>query len=165
MQHLDDQNGQNIELFAKPEQYPMKWHKFLIYFSLWVSALVTLSAAGQFFSGSHYNGLADAVYAKYGSSLKTLDLLMGMASIFLAVWAIYTRFQLAGYKSGAPAKLMLLYALSLIVSVLYMIFACSISGLSFSALLEDSAGTLIGNGLMMFINKVYYDKRSVLFVN
>ncbi len=165
MQHLDNQNGQNIELFAKPEQYPMKWHKFLIYFSLWVSALVTLSAAGQFFSGSHYNGLADAVYAKYGSSLKTLDLLMGMASIFLAVWAIYTRFQLAGYKSGAPAKLMLLYAISLIVSVLYMIFACSISGLSFSALLEDSVGTLIGNGLMMFINKVYYDKRSVLFVN
>ena len=165
MQHLDNQNGQNIELFAKPEQYPMKWHKFLIYFSLWVSALVTLSAAGQFFSGSHYNGLADAVYAKYGSSLKTLDLLMGMASIFLAVWAIYTRFQLAGYKSVAPAKLMLLYAISLIVSVLYMIFACSISGLSFSALLEDSVGTLIGNGLMMFINKVYYDKRSVLFVN
>ena len=165
MQHSDDRNGQNSELFAQPEQYPMKWHKFLIYFSLWVGALVTLSAAGQLFSGSHYNGLADAVYAMYGSSLKTLDLLMGIASIFLAVWAIYTRFQLARYKSGAPAKLMLLYALSLIVSLLYMICACSISGISFSVLLEDNVGTLIGSVLMMFINKVYYDKRSVLFVN
>ena len=46
-----------------------------------------------------------------------------------------------------------------------MICACSISGISFSVLLEDNVGTLIGSVLMMFINKVYYDKRSVLFVN
>lgn len=148
-------------------EYPMKWHKFLIYFSLWLGAVLNLSSAVQYFTGSLYGGEYEAqlVYAFF-DGLKAIDTLMGVVLIVIAVLCIITRFALAGYKASGPKLLFGMYLANVVVSILYIIIVSGITELGFGDLMNGSvAGSLIGSIAMAFINKVYYGKRAELFVN
>ena len=79
---------------------PMKWHKFLIYFALWLGAVMNVISGFSLLTGSVYEAQgvsATQVYRAY-EGLKGVDMLMGAATIALAVLLIVARFALAGYK-------------------------------------------------------------------
>ena len=144
--------------------YQLKWHKFLIYFALWASALISLGTAFRYFTGMIYGSNANAVYSYYGG-MKTLDMIMGIILVGLAVLSVYVRFQLSGFKTDAPKKLEYLYIANAAVPLLYLLAASSVTGISFFDLASDSWGSLIGSIAMIFVNRTYYSKREALFVN
>ncbi len=151
---------------TSPDQgsYQLKWHKFLIYFGLWAGALINASTAFQYFTGTLYGENASAVYAYFGG-MKTLDAIIGVVLLAIAAMGIYVRFQLAGFKTGAPNKLIYLYIANLAIPLLYLLAASSITGISFTELISDPGASLAVSVAMMIINKIYYGKREALFVN
>lgn len=143
----------------------MKWHKFLVNFALWASAVLTLLSAFQMLTGSQY-GTEDVirrVYALY-EGLKGADMIFGVLQIGLAVFLIYTRFQLAGFREGAPGKLLLSYGASLLVSVGYSLVVSSITHLSVAEVTSGNLAASIAAGVaMIIVNRNYYQKRAHLF--
>ena len=141
---------------------PMKWHNFLIYFSLWAGGILNAIIGLTYITGTVYGEDANYIY-RYYDGLKGLDMLYGLVCIGLGVLLIITRFQLAGYKSSGPAMLTITYIATLAVSVLYILIASGITGLSLLELINPAS---IGSSIaMIFINRAYYSKRAELFVN
>ena len=148
-----------------PAQLSMKWFKFLIYFSLFAGAVVSLVYGFNWISGGIYTiqiGVsADAVYSKFGS-LKAVDTLYGVMLIALAVFYVYTRFRLAKFCSNGPTCLYIICVLNACLTLFYAIAAGSICGTD----LGSSAGQSIGIGIALLITNVqYFKKRKHLFVN
>ena len=145
--------------------YPMKWHKFLIYFALWAGAILNVLSALTYLTGTVYSAQgveAEQVYRVFGG-LKGLDVLYGVLLIGLGVIQIFTRFQLAGFKRNGPSLLLVTYAAGLIVSLLYGVIGAGILGTSITETINPvSIGVTIG---MIAANKGYYDKRKELFIH
>lgn len=149
--------------------FGMKWHKYLIYFSLWIEALRLVVTGVQYVTGLVYgaNGEAGYIYQLF-PGLKTIDIVMGLVAILLGVYIIYVRFQLAGYKIGAPKKLSMAYFLTFIILCAYLLAMNAITGgeIEWGEVFDmETIIGLISGVAIMFINKVYYDKRAALFVN
>ena len=90
----------------------------------------------------------------------------GLLLCALAVYQIYVRFQLAGFKKEAPGKLSMMYIITILLGLAYMLVVSAVTRISVSALLDSSTvGSYIGSIVFLFINKAYYGKRSHLFVN
>lgn len=135
----------------------MKWYYFLIYFALIVGPIIDI------YSGMLLLGEEKILYAS--------------VIIAVAVYGLFVRSQLAGYKFNAPARLTAYYLLS--------------SGLSFVVSIEDSIeleqsygwimemagedltgyivlalGVMVASTLVMVhCNHVYFEKRHELFLN
>lgn len=134
--------------------YPMKWHKFLIYFQLFAAALISLYNAVECFR-TVFLGLGffdpwNVVYA-----------IAGVICVVLAVWAIYVRFRLAGFRKNGPKMYILFLAINCVFQVLNLVivFGGDISTTS-SAIGSVGAGVL-----MLVLTNIYYKKRAELFVN
>ena len=145
--------------------HPMKWHKFLVYFALWASALYEAYQGYLLFTGASYGKNADAVYLRF-SGLKNIDTIFGIIMFLEAAYIVYTTLQLMKFKQGAPGKLMLMYLLNVGIVVVYLLIVSNSTGISFSELAGTNlyssiAGAIVG----ALICKNYYDKRSDLFVN
>ena len=152
--------------FQQP-QLPMKWHKFLIYFWLWLQALAAVGSAGQVMSGLIFGSqeIGEQVFQAY-AGMKPLCTAIGVAYLILAVYVIYTRFQLARLKSGAPGKLLAIFVFSLVLSLAFILGAAAVSGIDATSLMDSQfGGTVAMTIVMMLANKNYYDKRAHLFVN
>lgn len=150
---------------ASTPEFPMKWHKFLIYLSLWAAAVVNLFTAISYFNGSIYGNEAYIVYQVF-PGLKGLDSVMGIIMIAFAIFSIVTRFALAGYKANGPKFLIAMYIANVAISVIYLIAASSISRIGIGELLNSSTISQLVVGIAMaFINKTYYGNRAALFVN
>lgn len=146
-------------------EMPMKWHKFLIYFSLWAGAILNVLTGIGTFTGSIYAGEGvdpEMIYRVF-DGLKTVDMLMGLMVIALAVLLIVARFALAGYKKNGPKLLVIAYAANIALALIYPIMVAAVTGLPFGELFNVT--TLISSIAMLVVNKIYYDKRARLFVN
>ena len=145
-------------------KYPMKWFKFLIYFGLFVGAIANAAFGVLYLTGFIYDissgeeGVHELVYAFF-SNLKTVDVVFGVLFIALAVFGIYTRFRLAGYKKNGPACLIATYAASAIISFAYMLIVCIILG-DFS---DSDFGSIVTSIAMIVLNYIYFKKRKSLF--
>lgn len=147
---------------TKPDM-PMKWFKFLIYFALWLSALSNLSSGLQLLTGAAYEGMAERVYAFF-DGLQAVDLIFGLGSLALAGFAIYTRFQLAGFKKGSPKLLLMTYILACVLGLAYVLAAGAIIGMG-DMNFASPIGSVIGAAIAVIVNKIYFDKRAHLFTN
>lgn len=143
----------------------MKWYHFLIYFGLFAGALLNLINGIVQILGWHYGADRDLVYNFYDNGLKSVDVIVGILTIFLAIFGIVTRFRLSGYRRGGPGCLMALYLFNIIISLGYIIAASTVTGISVSELGGTSMiATLIVSVFMIAVNAVYFKKRSALFV-
>lgn len=142
---------------ADPNNYKLGWHKFLIYFALWASGLMSI-----------VNG---AVIVKTGAEFMGYDqlksfgpayLFIGAAALAVGVFMIYVRFQLAKFKRGAPKKLLIAYAVTLAVNLLSMVVVAS---MDIGADISSSAGSIGGSIVFLIICWKYYGNRAALFVN
>lgn len=146
---------------AVPEM-GMKWHKFLIYFSLWASIVLNVLNALTYFTGTVYQGNASLVYSRF-SSMKGLDMFYGCALVALAAGLFFVRSQLAQFKKDGPKYLVIVMIASAVLSLVYNFTASSITGLS----LVDSNTITAATATFVYsaINYIYYKKRAHLFVN
>ena len=94
----------------KQFEKPMKWYKFVIYFQLFAAAVFNVGAGIIFFTGSHYGLDSFELKLFYGvlSNLKTLDICMGIVSIFLAVFANAVVFPVQLKYGSSTGRLVLL---------------------------------------------------------
>ena len=139
---------------AKNKELGMKWFHFLIYFVLWLNAIVCALEGIAVLTVS--TGIVDMVY--------------GGAMIAFALFCIITRSRLAKFKKGAPANLYAFYILGNIVLVLaYNIASLALAGalneLPTMLLDPEFIGGIVGTIIIIAINKVYFGKRKHLFVN
>ncbi len=92
--------------------YGMKWHNFLVYFSLWAGAVLNfVMGAACLFEGAP---------------------LYGLVLIGAAAYAIYSRFQLASFKKNAYKHLLAAQMIVIAADLLLM-------GVEFSALASNIA--------------------------
>ena len=148
--------------------YPMAWFKFLIYFMLFANAAINIFTAVTYLTGSVYLGEdmtmsdVEALYMFYPTA-KMIDVIYGVLLIALAAYAIFTRFQLSGFKRRGPFLFILMYVLNLVIGLLYSIsimFTFETGLLGFISFVPS----IITSVVMIFVNIVYFRKREELFV-
>lgn len=155
-----------IRAWSDAKSQPMKWFQFMIYFGLWASALLNAYSGIQQLTGANYGADADLIYSLY-SGLKALDVIVGLGMLALAVFAIYTRFQLAAYRQKAPKLFLCVYLADGILQLFYYLGAIIILPNEVSAFINASTiiATLSVCAIMIWANKVYFKKRAALFCN
>ena len=139
---------------AKMKKLGMKWFHFLIYFVLWLNAIVC--------------GIEG--FAALAISTGTIDTVYGVAMIVFALFCVITRSRLAKFKKGAPACLYAFYILGNIVIILAyniatLVFTNSLSELPSMLMDPELIGNIVGTIIVIALNKVYFGKRKYLFVN
>lgn len=148
---------------------PMNWFKFIIWCQLFLTALSELSNAFLYLTGRVYAGEEGGAAAFYGQypAFRIINMMFGAAGLVMAAFAIYTRFQLSGFKKGAPSLLLKFNLISVGVTMVYHILYAIISA--------TYGRTLTGGEIMdylslfaigiayYFVNKAYFTKREFLF--
>jgi len=147
-------------------EMPMKWYKFLIYFSLFAGAVLNVISGIMILTGAHYDGAKDYVYAFFGG-LQGLDMFIGVASLAMAALQVYTRFRLSGFCKNGPMLLSVVYIVGVAINLIYLIGIISILP---GSVVENINMTtyitqLITSGVMVFVNYTYFNKRKHLFQN
>ena len=128
----------------------MKWHKFICYFALWLSALTNLYV-GITYMGSYYS----------------VQKIYGGFAIVIAVLCIITALKLIRFKHDAPKTLHNLLLLSTVGSLAFTLWSAGVfSGYGINFGDRDTATALASFVLslvIIMINKSYYNKRAYLF--
>lgn len=133
------------------KEMPMKWHKFLIYFSLWAAGLINLSNAGTYFSYASVYG----VYAVCGAILAAL-----------AVFSIVVRFALARFKAKGPKMLVAMNILTASTGIVFPLLVSVQTGYPVIEMLDATTISQIAVGLAMAaFHNAYYGTRAHMFVN
>ncbi len=142
----------------------MKWFKFLIYFSLYFSAIVNVISAISMFTGYQYGENVKLVYEVF-PGLKRWDVIIGVAFLLTAVLLIFTRYNLARFRAIGPGLLILCYIAGIVVSVVYLLGVYIIlpKG-SFEQVSFRNYFINMGEQIVMIIlNSIYFKKREHLF--
>ena len=158
----------------------MNWYKFVIYFMLFLSALGNIISAVQHFTGSNITAMIgepvniEWIYAVF-PSLRFLLYFCGIASLAMAVLAIITRQWLAHFDKRGITGLLLLYAGTGLISLIYIIGFMSIFSPALGTLGSDEFAAVMGvmiffaiaiiagAVLMIVLNRIYFRKRAHLF--
>ena len=146
---------------------PMKWYKFLIYFSLILTGLSNMYTGVQAVMGMQYGTKEQSaqVYAVY-PGLHILDIVYGVLLIILGVFVFIVRQQLAGYRAKGPKYLLIMYIASLILEIFYIGAGSLLSGVNLLKASESGImliSSILVSLFMIGANKVYFDKRAHLF--
>ncbi len=148
----------------------MKWFKFLIYFALFLGALINFAYGFNYITGDIYtvqsNGqvTAEMVYDVFGTDLKILDVIAGILMIAIAAFGIYTRIRLAKYKKNAPMCVYILYSAGAGFTLLYNIALLAITGLN-TLTAASNVISIIVSIVLVVLNYVYFTKRKELFIH
>ena len=134
--------------------HPMKWHKFLIYFLLFLSAIVNL-ANGIAYTVALFRGTAG-----FGAQ-RVIWIVNGVVSVAAAVLAIYVRFRLAGFRKNGPKLYMIFLGIIFAQRVMNLSYAISTGADS----VANAETSLFINGCIMLWTYSYYKKRADMFVN
>ena len=168
----EDYNGTEEPVYSPVESpaeapdnsYSMKWHKFLMVVMI-IGAIFTAIDGISKITGTEYasHGLdAERVYSTY-PGLKNCDTVYGIVLIALGVFQFVVRNRLNQFRANGPFSLKIMYGISIVAGVIYIIWASAVTGVN----LFDSSnmGSIGGSIVLLIINSVYYSKRSELFVN
>ena len=145
-------------------RFPMEWHKFLMV-TMIIGAVVTVINGLLYITGFVYerNGVTSAqVYSTF-PGIKSCDTVYGIFLILVGVFQIIVRNHLHGFKKDALCLLVCLFSISLTINIFYQVIASFVADIN--PLDASVLGTVIGTLLYMIPTIVYYQKRSVLFVN
>ncbi len=153
---------------------PMKWYKFLIYFALFASAILSFISGLDCLTGNLFGAFgwtADEAYAEF-EGLKTLFTVSGIVSIMYAGYLLVTRYCLAKKMKTGPKLIMLMYVINTVINVVLSIASAYLVVLNTGKTWQEAGFSVIGlitdiamGALLVYLNKVYFDKRSALFVN
>lgn len=143
--------------------YPMKWHKFLIYFLLWVSVLINVVGGLQIMTGAILGENAQAVYDMF-PQYRVLNIIYGILCLGIAALCVVTRSALAHYRRIGPKCLLTVYALNMVLSPLYCFLTSAVTSLPLETLVDASTPfQFLGHIVIIVVNYLYYQKRQALF--
>ena len=151
---------------------PMKWFKFLIWFSLFLTAFLNVSSAVQMFSQhrivaqsiAHNTLLPEA--QPFAGLITNLYLLLAALWLAMAVLAIVTRMQLAAYRKSGPVLLYITFALNAALEIIVMIsmtWLLGKLGQPQPVPMSDFLATILSALVFIGCNYTYFRKRSYLF--
>jgi len=161
--HFESRPMTNKELLRQAETlFPMKWFKFLIYFSLFAAAVICVVTGIAQLTGAVYDGAADMVYAIF-PDLEILDIAVGLVTVVCAVLILVSRFRLAAFKKDGIKLLIAGYALNLIINIVYVAAVISIIGSASDLDMSSFGASMVGSIAMLIINYTYLTKRESLF--
>ena len=73
---------------------------------------------------------------------------------------------LAKFKKGAPTQYLVLLGVNIVAQTLYAVALAVITGVGiFDAMGPSSLAQIVVSIVMVFVNKVYFDKRAYMFTN
>lgn len=144
----------------------MKWFKFVIWFQLFANCVLNIYLGYKYSMGKQYNLTDYYVQKLYNmfDGLQTIDITVGIVMMALGVYAIITRFFLAGFKKQGPFMYYLCLFLNLLVAVIYCILVkATVVGmeLNLSGMISNAAMLIT----LLICNIVYFEKRRHLFIN
>ena len=163
---MEQQYNTNQPVNSTPE-FPMKWHNFLIYFSLWAGAVLCVINGVMMLTGMHYGGGSDTrmVYAFY-EGLKAIDVLFGLVYLACAVAYIITRFKLAKLERQGAKLVVLIPMIMAALNLVYPLLASMVTGLSMGDLMDSSViGSIVGGIALSIYNKKYYEERDSILID
>ena len=154
---------------AYEPEMPMKWFKFLIYFALFAGPILNIISGVRALTGSQYGDDADLVY-RVLPGMETLDKFYGIMLILVAIFGLVTRFMLAGFKKSGPPMLYVMYALNVLILLIYTfgtksVISHSTTTVDLSSATASAIGSAVFSVVMIALNVVYFNKRKHLFVN
>ena len=153
----------------------MNWHIALIYFILWLMAFMSLmnglmSVFGVQVGPTADGGMGIALHVYPSMEYPQLFILDGVFSLMMSMYAVFVRFQLAGFKRRAPIYLTILFALNILESILYavmlnvlvpeMVAASAANGANI--VMNTVAGAVL-SAVVAALNWVYYSRRREMF--
>lgn len=143
----------------------MKWFNFIIWVQLFLNAILNVRQGIIALTGAHYDGAADRVYRFY-ENLKLYDSAYGVAAIIIAVFAVFVRFRLSGFKKNGPMLYFICLGANIVIPFIYVVFVSGEVGASVGKVLSNGPDTTIIGFIVMFIINIFYFKnRKHLFVN
>lgn len=125
----DENNGNgpsvNIgDIFSKPAP-SMKWYKVLKVLLIF-GIIMNFSSAIQSLIGLPYESLTDEVYAAV-PALRTFSIFEGLFTLGIGVLGIFTVVSLSGFKEKGPKLLLILFILTSVFPLIYMLVFDSIT--------------------------------------
>lgn len=163
----EQQTAEQIEIIQQPE-LGMRWFNFLIYFSLFAGALLSLFDGIVYIAGlgSKLPEIFAEAYYFLPNNFRALEIIFGLVILAAAAGSVYVRFQLAGFKKNAPKCF---YVFEIALSVFSTVY--SIAGMALttddgiSAIIGAIIGGVVGDAVFLLCNITYFNKRKHLFVN
>ncbi|MBE6636995.1 MAG: zinc ribbon domain-containing protein [Ruminococcaceae bacterium] len=146
--------------YGMPYQPPMKWYKFLIYFSLFASGVLNILSGIGVFTAMFSDPDTIRLYDQY-AIVQLVDIVNGLISIAVGVLAFYTRSCLAKYRANGPKLLTILYA---ITAASYLLVVLGILAVVPSANISSHVTSIASSVAFIFINRAYFKKRAHLFI-
>ncbi len=158
----------------------MNYYKFIVWASLYVQALMCAYYAVKMFQGASLLGLvgpATGPASGFLSGFSFMTIVLALGFVLVGLYCIYARGRLAQFKRDAPTVYLMripIIVVIVIVSVLPSLFQAFVS---YGEYLGEIAGYLITAtlptlllyggliALQWYLEKLYLDKRSELFVN
>ncbi|MBR5524763.1 MAG: zinc ribbon domain-containing protein [Clostridia bacterium] len=156
----------------EPPALPMKWFKFLIYFSLFAAFVMNLIYGLNYITGGIYTiqtGVEASTVYNVFPVMKGVDIAFGLCQIGVAVYCLIVRQALAQYKANGPRLLLGLYAIQMIASLLYEI-ACAVvvstagTPLVVASVIGSCVGAIAAGLILISCNHIYFKKRAHLFI-
>ena len=139
----------------------MKWHTFLIWYGLFFRAI-----------REAWNGFVCMVSAFIDDGMertlpeKATLIVFGLVLCFFAIYAVYTRFELARFRKRAPLELTILTTMGFILRLASAFISTLVLHQSIAELITPLAfWKTFWPILCLLINYVYYKKRADLFVH
>lgn len=164
-QNSYQQNVQPVGYSQAQPQLGMKWFKFIIWFQLFFSTLTGVVNGYSIMTGAHYDVTdwqLEYIYNVY-DGLKTLDVITGVAFIALGIFALITRFVLAGFKKAGPIMYLGLLAANIVFSIIYIAVFCMIVD-SADGITSSTIVNLVVCIALLIANAVYFKNRKHMFI-
>lgn len=145
----------------------MKWHKFLAFFLLWVSAISNFLSFSALRSGSIWGKYKDEVYDTF-SGMKSADNVCAILSLIAAIVAVAAAIGLLKYRSFGPICVIALYVINAASSLYYSSALSSLlnhisSDVNVASIKSNYSATIITSIVMVGVNLIYFGKRKDLY--
>lgn len=163
----DISKSKQVNLSALTDK-PLRWHMFLIYFSLFFGMLYAIYQGFGLLSGTIYTaqGLSPSSFYAFFPNAKVVDVLFGILFIALAVYMFVVRQRLSRRKASGPTGLLALLVIQIMLGILYRLFIYATVKAPFSLFIDmELVINLLVGVPFIIINRIYYRKRSHLFVD
>ena len=153
----------NINLAASSAYAkPLKWHKFLIYFAMWVWAINSIATGINMLSGFYYGDASVEVYS-YFPRLQKVDTVFAVIYLLFGIFTIFTRFRLSRFHKGSLKLFTWCLILQPIVLSLYHFFFFAHTTVLYESVPLEIAENFIACAIILVSSRIYYKKREELF--
>ena len=146
---------------------PMRWYKFLVLFSLPMSAISNIiSGIESIFYPSNETSDLSIIADIPKAVLDKLNVFMGLSAIIIAIFVIYTLGRMIRFKSNSLQCLISVYISNALVNTVYAILMLALVGVENGVLFLSIPISSIGTAVFMsIVNTIYFKKRAFLFKN